>query len=161
SSRAPPRASSRCARVPIWRCRTVDARLRQKASSRPERPGDLNGRLEPANQRGYGPLGRLGRPPPGFCPVNPGSCGAVLPNASHCKATASRDFDMARNRIALIGAGQIGGTLAHLIGLKELGDVVLFDVIEGVPQGKALDLVESSPIEGFDAKFLGTHSYDA
>jgi malate dehydrogenase len=53
---------------------------------------------------------------------------------------------MARNKIALIGAGQIGGTLAHLIGLKELGDVVLFDIAEGIPQGKALDLVESSPV---------------
>ncbi len=68
---------------------------------------------------------------------------------------------MARHRIALIGAGQIGGTLAHLIGLKELGDVVLFDIAEGIPQGKALDLVQSSPIEGFDAKFAGTNSYDA
>jgi malate dehydrogenase len=67
---------------------------------------------------------------------------------------------MARNRIALIGAGQIGGTLAHLIGLKELGDVVLFDIAEGIPQGKALDLVESSSIEGFDAKLVGTNSYD-
>ena len=53
---------------------------------------------------------------------------------------------MARPKIALIGAGQIGGTLAHLIGLKELGDVVLFDVAEGIPQGKALDLVQSSPV---------------
>src|SRR3954463_2472481 len=68
---------------------------------------------------------------------------------------------MARNKIALIGAGQIGGTLAHLIGLKELGDVVLFDIAEGIPQGKALDLVQSSPIEGFDAKFLGTNAYEA
>src|SRR5213075_2082907 len=68
---------------------------------------------------------------------------------------------MARPKIALIGAGQIGGTLAHLIGLKELGDVVLFDIAEGIPQGKALDLVESAPIEGFDAHFLGTNSYDA
>jgi len=68
---------------------------------------------------------------------------------------------MARNRIALIGAGQIGGTLAHLVGLKELGDVVLFDIAEGIPQGKALDLIESSPIEGFDAKFAGTNSYEA
>ena len=57
---------------------------------------------------------------------------------------------MARNKIALIGSGQIGGTLAHLIGLKELGDVVMFDIVEGVPQGKALDLVQSSPVEGFD-----------
>jgi malate dehydrogenase len=68
---------------------------------------------------------------------------------------------MPRPRIALIGAGQIGGTLAHLIGLKELGDVVLFDVAEGIPQGKALDLVQSSPVEGFDGHFTGTNSYDA
>jgi malate/lactate dehydrogenase len=53
---------------------------------------------------------------------------------------------MARNKIALIGAGQIGGTLAHLIGLKELGDVVMFDVMEGIPQGKALDIAQSSPV---------------
>ena len=68
---------------------------------------------------------------------------------------------MARPKIALIGAGQIGGTLAHLIGLKELGDVVLFDIAEGIPQGKALDLVESSPVDGFDAHMAGTNSYDA
>ena len=68
---------------------------------------------------------------------------------------------MARPKIALIGAGNIGGTLAHLIGLKELGDVVLFDVVEGIPQGKALDLIQFSPIEGFDAHFTGTNSYDA
>src|SRR5579862_3088645 len=68
---------------------------------------------------------------------------------------------MARNKIALIGAGQIGGTLAHLIGLKELGDVVMFDIAEGVPQGKALDLVQSSPVDGFDARFTGTNSYEA
>src|SRR5271169_18905 len=67
---------------------------------------------------------------------------------------------VARNKIALIGAGQIGGTLAHLIGLKELGDVVLFDIMEGVPQGKALDLIQSSPVEGFDARFAGTNSYE-
>src|SRR6201987_3572791 len=68
---------------------------------------------------------------------------------------------MARNKIALIGAGQIGGTLAHLIGLKELGDVVMFDIAEGIPQGKALDLVQSSPVDGFDARFTGTNSYEA
>jgi malate dehydrogenase len=68
---------------------------------------------------------------------------------------------MARSKIALIGAGQIGGTLAHLIGLKELGDVVLFDIAEGIPQGKALDLAESSPVEGFDAKLSGANSYEA
>ncbi len=68
---------------------------------------------------------------------------------------------MARNRIALIGAGQIGGTLALLTGLKELGDVVLCDVVEGVPQGKSLDLVQASPIEGFDAKITGSNDYSA
>ncbi|MBL4875098.1 MAG: malate dehydrogenase [Cohaesibacteraceae bacterium] len=68
---------------------------------------------------------------------------------------------MARNKIALIGAGQIGGTLAHLAGLKELGDIVLFDIVEGIPQGKALDLAQSSPVDGFDAKLSGTQSYSA
>jgi len=68
---------------------------------------------------------------------------------------------MARNRIALIGAGQIGGTLALLSGLKELGDVVLCDVVEGVPQGKSLDLAEASPIEGFDARITGSNDYAA
>ena len=68
---------------------------------------------------------------------------------------------MARKKIALIGAGQIGGTLAHLAGLKEMGDIVLFDIAEGVPQGKALDLAESSPVEGFDAKLSGANSYEA
>jgi malate dehydrogenase len=68
---------------------------------------------------------------------------------------------MKRNKIALIGAGQIGGTLAHLVGLKELGDVVVFDIAEGVPQGKSLDLAQSSPVDGFDAKFLGVNSYEA
>ncbi|MCB2010889.1 MAG: malate dehydrogenase [Geminicoccaceae bacterium] len=66
---------------------------------------------------------------------------------------------MARKKIALIGAGQIGGTLAHLVGLKELGDVVLFDIADGVPQGKALDLVESSPVEGFNSAMSGTTEY--
>jgi malate dehydrogenase len=68
---------------------------------------------------------------------------------------------MARKKIALIGAGQIGGTLAHLIGLKELGDVVLFDIVEGVPQGKSLDIAESTPIEGNDTRYLGANSYEA
>lgn len=66
---------------------------------------------------------------------------------------------MARKKIALIGAGQIGGTLAHLVGLKELGDVVLFDIAEGIPQGKGLDLAESSPVDGFDAHYSGTQDY--
>src|SRR5437899_4284939 len=68
---------------------------------------------------------------------------------------------MERNKIALIGAGQIGGTLAHLIGLKELGDVVLFDIAEGIPQGKSLDIAQSSPVDGFDAALVGTNSYEA
>jgi malate dehydrogenase len=68
---------------------------------------------------------------------------------------------MARNKIALIGAGMIGGTLAHLAGLKELGDVVLFDIAEGTPQGKGLDIAESSPVDGFDAKFTGANDYAA
>src|SRR5271156_2188988 len=66
---------------------------------------------------------------------------------------------MARKKIALIGAGQIGGTLAHLAAVKELGDIVLFDIVDGVPQGKALDLAESGPVEGFNAKVTGTSSY--
>src|SRR6187431_2176879 len=66
---------------------------------------------------------------------------------------------MARKKIALIGAGMIGGTLAHLAAKKELGDIVLFDVAEGVPQGKALDLSQCGPVEGFDAKLKGTNDY--
>jgi malate dehydrogenase len=66
---------------------------------------------------------------------------------------------MARPKIALIGAGQIGGTLAHLAALKELGDVILFDIAEGTPQGKALDIAQSGPIEGFDASLKGANSY--
>jgi malate dehydrogenase len=68
---------------------------------------------------------------------------------------------MARNKIALIGSGMIGGTLAHLAGIKELGDVVLFDIAEGTPQGKGLDIAESSPVDGFDAKFTGANDYSA
>ena len=66
---------------------------------------------------------------------------------------------MARPKIALIGAGQIGGTLAHLVATKELGDVVLFDIAEGTPQGKSLDLAQCGPVEGFDAVLKGTNSY--
>jgi malate dehydrogenase len=68
---------------------------------------------------------------------------------------------MARKKIALIGAGQIGGTLALLAGLKDLGDIVLFDVVDGVPQGKALDIAEASPVEGFDATYIGSSDYSA
>ncbi|HAJ47569.1 MAG TPA: malate dehydrogenase [Alphaproteobacteria bacterium] len=66
---------------------------------------------------------------------------------------------MSRKKIALIGGGQIGGTLAHLIGLKELGDVMLFDIVEGLPQGKSLDISQSAPVDGFDARMSGTQNY--
>ena len=64
-----------------------------------------------------------------------------------------------RNKIALIGSGNIGGTLAHLAAIKELGDVTLFDIAEGIPQGKSLDLAQSGPVEGFDSKMVGTNDY--
>ncbi|OYU39589.1 MAG: malate dehydrogenase [Pseudorhodobacter sp. PARRP1] len=66
---------------------------------------------------------------------------------------------MARPKIALIGAGQIGGTLAHLAAIKELGDIILFDIAEGTPQGKALDIAQSGPSAGFDASLKGANSY--
>ena len=66
---------------------------------------------------------------------------------------------MARSKIALIGAGNIGGTLAMLAGLKELGDIVMFDIADGLPKGKALDIAQSSPINGFDSNLVGTKSY--
>lgn len=68
---------------------------------------------------------------------------------------------MARKKIALIGSGMIGGTLAHLAGMKELGDVVLFDIADGIPQGKGLDIAESSPVDGFDANYHGASDYSA
>jgi malate dehydrogenase len=66
---------------------------------------------------------------------------------------------MARKKIALIGAGMIGGTLAHLAAIKEMGDIVLVDVAEGIPQGKALDLAQAGPVEGYDSKLTGTQDY--
>ena len=66
---------------------------------------------------------------------------------------------MARNKIALVGSGNIGGTLALLSGIKELGDVALFDIAEGIPSGKALDIVQASPVEKFDAKLTGGNDY--
>ena len=68
---------------------------------------------------------------------------------------------MARSKIALVGGGQVGGTIALLAGLKELGDIVLFDVVDGMPQGKALDIVQGSTIEGYDAVIAGTNDYAA
>lgn len=67
---------------------------------------------------------------------------------------------MARKKIALIGSGMIGGTLAHLAAIRELGDIVLFDIAEGIPQGKALDLAQSGPVEGFDVELKGANSYE-
>ncbi|MDP9137494.1 MAG: malate dehydrogenase [Pseudomonadota bacterium] len=67
---------------------------------------------------------------------------------------------MARSKIGLVGGGMIGGTLAHLAGIKELGDVVLFDILEGMPQGKALDIAQSAPVEGFNARYTGTNRYE-
>src|SRR6187431_2463148 len=66
---------------------------------------------------------------------------------------------MARSKIALVGAGMIGGTLAHLAAMKEMGDIVVFDVVEGMPAGKALDLSQAGPVEGFDSKLRGTNDY--
>ena len=68
---------------------------------------------------------------------------------------------MKRNKIALIGGGQIGGTLAHLAGLKELGDVVIFDIVKGIPQGKALDLAEASPVSSYNVDLKGSNNYSA
>jgi len=65
-----------------------------------------------------------------------------------------------RNKIGLVGAGMIGGTLAHLAGLKELGDVAMVDIADGIPQGKGLDLSESAPVEGFDTLYTGSNEYD-
>jgi len=67
---------------------------------------------------------------------------------------------MARKKIALVGGGMIGGTLAHLAALKELGDIIIFDIVDGLPQGKALDIAQSSPIEGFDARISAVNRYD-
>ena len=66
---------------------------------------------------------------------------------------------MARKKIALIGAGMIGGTLAHLAAMRELGDIVLFDIAEGIPEGKALDIAQAGPVDDFDAKLKGTSDY--
>src|SRR3546814_16942369 len=66
---------------------------------------------------------------------------------------------MARKKIALIGAGMIGGTLAHLAAVREMGDIVLFDIAEGIPEGKALDLAQAGPVEGYDVKLKGTSDY--
>jgi malate dehydrogenase len=65
-----------------------------------------------------------------------------------------------RNKITVVGAGNVGATAAHWLAAKELGDVVLVDIVEGVPQGKALDLAEAAPVEGFDVRLTGTNGYE-
>ena len=72
---------------------------------------------------------------------------------------AYNELNFMKKKISLIGAGQIGGTLAHLIGLKELADVVLFDVVEGIAKGKALDIAQSSSVDGFNINLMGTSNY--
>ncbi|MEJ7713486.1 MAG: hypothetical protein WKF84_27485 [Pyrinomonadaceae bacterium] len=67
---------------------------------------------------------------------------------------------MRRNKITVVGAGNVGATAAHWLASKELGDVVLVDIVEGVPQGKALDLAQAGPIEGYDVKLIGTNGYE-
>src|SRR5688500_8258729 len=74
------------------------------------------------------------------------------------QAEESNSF-MARRKIALIGAGMIGGTLAHLAAMRELGDIVLFDIAEGIPEGKALDISQAGPVDGFDATLKGSSDY--
>ena len=74
-------------------------------------------------------------------------------------ATPPKETTMARKKIALIGGGQIGGVLAQLCALRELGDVVLFDIVEGLPQGKTLDIAEAAPVDGFDVSLKGTNNY--
>src|ERR687888_579921 len=65
-----------------------------------------------------------------------------------------------RNKVTIVGSGNVGATAAHWIAAKELGDVVLVDIVEGVPQGKALDLAQAGPVEGFDVRLVGTNGYD-
>ncbi len=84
---------------------------------------------------------------------------ALLSHFCFIRAAINGDF-MKRQKIALIGAGQIGGVLAQLAAQRELGDVVLFDIVDGVPQGKALDILESGPVDGFDASVMGTSHYE-
>src|SRR5262245_47616104 len=81
---------------------------------------------------------------------------ALSPRAAIMRNTGGT---MARNKIALVGAGNIGGTLAHLVGLKDLGDVVMFDIVDGIPQGKSLDIAESTPVEGIDSAYSGGSDY--
>ena len=102
--------------------------------------------------------GRTGRPP---CRSRRSAAMTRAAGLALNPAHQPEDCPWHASKIALIGAGQIGGTLALLAGLKELGDVVLFDIVEGVPQGKALDIVQGSSIEGYDAAITGANDYAA
>jgi malate dehydrogenase len=88
-----------------------------------------------------------------------GKAPALLAAGRQEKERSSMATTRGRRKIALVGAGMIGGTLAHLAAKKEMGDIVLFDIAEGIPQGKALDLAQCGPVEGFDAKITGTNDY--
>src|SRR6201994_1275281 len=96
------------------------------------------------------------QPPPG-----PPGTRRTAPHRLRVPLCPLQGHQMARNKIALIGAGNIGGTLAHLIGLKELGDVAMFDVFGGVAAGKALDIMQSGPVDGFDSLMTGGSDYSA
>src|SRR5688572_32255945 len=82
-----------------------------------------------------------------------------MPPRTRPRRLKDRPKSMARKKIALIGAGMIGGTLAHLAAMKEMGDIVVFDVVEGMPAGKSLDISQAGPVEGFDARLRGTNDY--
>jgi len=84
----------------------------------------------------------------------------ALRNKIRSRIRNANDEIKMKKKISLIGAGQIGGTLAHLIGLKELGNIVLFDVVSGIAKGKALDIAQSSSVDGFDVKLIGTDQYE-
>src|SRR5437763_6121309 len=101
-------------------------------------------------------------PDPSGCPTEP--CGLERPQirgarSSERPQTAEESGPMARKKIALIGAGMIGGTLAHLAAMRELGDIVLFDIAEGIPEGKALDIAQAGPVDDFDVSLKGSSDY--
>src|SRR5437763_10311100 len=103
-------------------------------------------------------------PDPSGCSTEP--CGLERPQirgarSSERPQTAEESGLMARKTIALIGAGMIGGTLAHLAAMRELGDILLFDVVEGVPEGKALDIAQAGPVDDFDVSLTGATDYAA
>ena len=106
------------------------------------------------------PRNRTGIPPLIICTQYTFGCGTILGTEfGSTQPHFPKEADMARKKIALIGGGQIGGVLAQLCAQRELGDVVLFDIVEGLPQGKCLDIAEVGPVEGFDVSLKGTNNY--